>query len=189
MILADIFSKRTHPARTLFSKCKPLFSDSTFNSSTFRGWSAEGEAFQKKLVLREAKHNNSAIGKYWLLAFSRDKDAKNHTIGDHTTGTLTSRSFTIQHRAIIFRVAGERDWRRVDTSLWIEGKGIYRTKAHCGNKLVPHHWNASAFQGSEAIIKVVEKIPNHGVISTWTSSAGANSAFTQVATKTPQWRL
>lgn len=155
---SGVFSYRTSPDPRLFDRCKPLFANSTFDTGGFSGWEAKGEAFMRKhKVLRESRYNHTALGRYWLLSFSRFRDSKGKVLGDRTTGRLISREFVIRNNAIIFRVAGGRDRRHLYASLRVEGKEIYRTTGHNGNDLTTHFWNVEPFIGKQARIEIVDQ--------------------------------
>ena len=75
--------------------------------------------------------------------------------GDGTTGKLTSKPFTIEHRFIAFLIGGGHA-KETCMNLLVDGKVMHTAQGHDNERLERAFWNVTEFKGKEARLEIVD---------------------------------
>ena len=134
-----------------------VFAD--FESGTYEGWTVTGEAFgempQSLATIGSYQGKINAVGQYFVNSHNiRNGGDVRH--GDSLTGTMTSRSFTIDFDAIEFLVGGGSHRERTCVNLVIDGKPVLSATGNSNNQMSLNTWDVRSFKGKQAKIEVVD---------------------------------
>jgi hypothetical protein len=153
---SGLFSLRTTIPSFIFYQCKPLFKNSTFDIGTFQNWTPQGTAFtETSQAFFPSSKNLSAMGRFWMLSFSRDKIEKG-ILGDAATGKLVSKKFKITRDTIIFKVAGGHQPEKSFVALYVDGKEIGRETGNNSEELESRYWDVERYRGMNGHIELVD---------------------------------
>jgi len=154
---SGLFSLRTTVPSFIFYQCNPLFKNSTFENGSFKNWTPHGSAFtETSQAIFPARANLGAIGRFWMISYSRDKNEKGF-VGDAATGKLVSKKFKITRDTIIFKVAGGNQPEKTFVALYVDGKEIGRETGNNSEELEPRYWNVEQYFGKRGHIELVDK--------------------------------
>jgi uncharacterized protein (DUF608 family) len=162
------------PPRTRKAEKRPdiLFED--FEQSTYDGWTVEGQAFGSGPVAIEdipgyqgdVKGEGARVANSHASAPGDSVQSK-----DGATGTLVSRTFTIERRYIRFRIGGGSHNPNADThlltgkgkaggtgvELWVEGQPVHFETGRSANQMHITSIEVSHLQGKTARLKIVDR--------------------------------
>ncbi|MEM0926399.1 MAG: DUF1549 domain-containing protein, partial [Planctomycetota bacterium] len=140
-----------------------VFAD--FESGTYDGWTATGEAFgpipQTLETIAPYQGRINGRGRYFVNSHnirpstSSDRDAVRS--GDRLTGTLTSAAFEIDFDTIEFLVGGGNHQGRTCVNLVVEGKTVRSATGRANNQMSLNRWDVRAFAGKKARIQIVDE--------------------------------
>lgn len=134
-----------------------VFAD--FESGTYEGWTATGEAFGRipQTLKTIATYQGQINGRGTFFVNSHNiREGGDVGRGDSLTGTLTSRPFTIDFDAIEFLVGGGAHQGKTCVNLVVDGKSVLSATGHSNNQMSVNTWNVRQFAGKEAKIQVVD---------------------------------
>lgn len=134
-----------------------MFAD--FESGTYDGWTVTGNAFGKipQTSKTTADYQGKINGKGTFFVNSHNiRDGGHVGRGDSLTGTLTSRSFTIDFDAIEFLVGGGNHSKKTCVNLVIDGEPVLSATGKNNNQMSLNKWNVQQYKGKEARIQVVD---------------------------------
>ena len=139
-----------------------VFAD--FESGTYEGWTATGEAFGKTPqtleTIADYQGRINGVGKYFVNSHNirplTDRSDSAVRRGDSLTGTLTSAEFTIDFDAIEFLVGGGSHQGATCVNLVIDGKAVLSATGRDNNQMSLNTWNVRPFAGKKAKIQIVD---------------------------------
>ena len=135
-----------------------VFAD--FESGSYQGWTATGEAFGDIPQTLEtiAKYQGKINGRGTYFVNSHNiRPGGDVRRGDKLTGTLTSKEFTIDCDAIEFLVGGGSHQGKTCVNLLIDGKVVLSATGKNNNQMSIATWNVRPFAGKKATIQVVDQ--------------------------------
>ena len=127
-----------------------------FESTTYGGWSATGEAFG------HGPARGTLPGQMQVSGFNGEGLVNSFHKGDASTGTLTSQPFKLERKFISFLIGGGKDVERTSMNLLIDGR-VVRTATGPNDKpggteaLAPESWDVSEFAGKSAVIRILDR--------------------------------
>jgi hypothetical protein len=117
-----------------------------FESGSFEGWTAEGEAFGKAPATG-AIHDQGPVS-----GFCGRRLANSFAAGDRPTGRLLSREFEVTRACLRFFVGGgDVD---VCVRLLVEGKAAFEAMGACRDRLHAVLWDVGALRGKRARLEI-----------------------------------
>jgi cytochrome c553 len=139
-----------------------VFAD--FESGTYDGWTATGEAFGKipQTLHTIAPYQGRINGRGRFFVNSHNirpqgnKDGDIVRKGDSLTGTLTSSEFTIDFDTIEFLVGGGNHEGRTCVNLIVDGKTVLSATGKANNQMSLNIWDVRPFVGETAQIQIVD---------------------------------
>ncbi len=130
-----------------------------FESGTYEGWTAIGNAFgkipQTLETIASYQGQINGRGKYFVNSHNI-REGGDVVRGDSLTGTLTSRDFTINFDAIEFLVGGGAHQGKTCVNLLIDGKPVLSAMGDRNNQMSLNTWDVRPFAGKKAVIQVVD---------------------------------
>ncbi|WP_231603121.1 PSD1 and planctomycete cytochrome C domain-containing protein [Neorhodopirellula pilleata] len=156
------FEKYAAEAEAILGKTgsykEQVFAD--FESGTYDGWSATGEAFgegpQTLETIGSYQGKINGVGKYFVNSHNI-RGGGDVQRGDNLTGTLTSRPFVIDFDKIQFWVGGGAHREKTCVNLLVNGERVLSTTGSNNNQMSLKSWDVRQFAGKEARIEVVDK--------------------------------
>ncbi len=134
-----------------------VFAD--FESGTYEGWTAVGDAFgpqpQTLETIGAYQGKINAVGKYFVNSHNI-RSGGDVGYGDSLTGTLTSQPFTIDFDTIEFLVGGGAHPGQTCVNLVIDGQTVLSATGKNNNQMALHSWDVSPFAGKRATIEVID---------------------------------
>jgi len=134
-----------------------VFAD--FESGTYEGWTATGDAFgkipQTLQTIADYQGQINGQGTYFVNSHNI-RQGGDVGRGDSLTGTLTSRPFTIDFDAIEFLVGGGSHAGQTCVNLVIDGQPVLTATGQRNNQMSLNTWNVRPFAGQEARIQVID---------------------------------
>ncbi len=134
-----------------------VFAD--FESGTYEGWTATGNAFgqipQTLETIASYQGQINGRGKFFVNSHNI-REGGDVGRGDSLTGTLTSRAFTIDFDAIEFLVGGGAHQGKTCVNLLIDGKPVLSATGDRNNQMSLNKWDVRKFAGKEVTIQVVD---------------------------------
>lgn len=126
-----------------------------FESDTWGGWRATGEAFST------GPARGTLPGQMAVSGFEGRGLVNSFHRGDSTTGSLTSPPFRIERNFVRFLIGGGRDEGRLRLELVIDGKPVrFATGPNASpggsEALAAEGWSVSEFAGETAVIRIVD---------------------------------
>ncbi|MBI5385035.1 MAG: hypothetical protein HZA90_10155 [Verrucomicrobia bacterium] len=134
-----------------------LFDD--FERAAYESWTATGTAFGASPVEQDnmpayqgkvAGHGQRVVNSH-ASAPGGDVGAK-----DSATGTLTSKSFTIERNFITFLIGGGAHKGKTCVNLLVEDKVVLSATGKSDNRMAPQNWDVRKWAGRMAKIQVVD---------------------------------
>lgn len=135
-----------------------VFAD--FESGTYDGWTATGDAFGKipQTLKTIASYQGRINGRGTYFVNSHNiRPGGDVRRGDSLTGTLTSPEFTIDMETIQFLVGGGAHKGKTCINLVVDGKMVLSATGKNNNQMSVNTWNVQPFAGKTATIQVVDK--------------------------------
>ncbi len=134
-----------------------VFAD--FESGTYDGWTATGDAFgnipQTLETIGSYQGKINAVGKFFVNSHNIRKGG-DVALGDSLTGTLVSKPFMIDFDAIEFLVGGGSHRDLTCVNLVIDGKTVLQATGKNNNQMSLNTWDVRQYLGKEAKIEVVD---------------------------------
>lgn len=134
-----------------------VFAD--FESGTYDGWTATGEAFgeipQTLETIAGYQGRINGRGKYFVNSHNI-RPGGDVGRGDSLTGTLTSSEFTIDFDVIEFLVGGGSHRDATCVNLMIDEKVVLSATGQDNNQMSINTWNVRPFAGKKATIRIVD---------------------------------
>jgi hypothetical protein len=121
-----------------------------FEKGTYSGWDMVGTAFGKKPTTG-ALPNQSPVDD-----FAGTYLVNSYLNGDSSTGTMTSKKFTINKKFINFLIGGGSDVNRTAMQLLVNGKVVRRSTGMETERLYPGSWDVSELAGKQGILKIID---------------------------------
>ncbi len=127
-----------------------------FESPSFGEWKSTGKAFGDGPAAGKLK------GQMDISGFEGKSFANSYHGGDGTTGTLTSPTFTINHKHLNFLIGGGKDLEKLALQLLIDGKPVLSAtgtndKPGGSENLNWDTLDLSPFQGKSASLRIVDQ--------------------------------
>lgn len=130
-----------------------------FESGTYEGWTATGDAFgeipQTLETIAGYQGKINGRGKYFVNSHNI-RQGGDVGRGDSLTGTLTSRPFTIDFDTIEFLVGGGGHQGKTCVNLVIDGNTVLTATGQRNNQMSLNTWDVRPFAGKVAKIQVVD---------------------------------
>ena len=134
-----------------------VFAD--FESGTYDGWKATGEAFgkipQTLQTIAPYQGRINGRGKFFVNSHNIRSGSNLHE-GDRLTGTLTSSEFKIDFDAIEFLVGGGRHKDKTCVNLIIDGQTVLSVTGKSNNQMSLNTWDVRPYSGQTAQIQIVD---------------------------------
>ena len=117
----------------------------------YSNWKVEGNAFGTKPA------NGALSGQQVVTNFEENGLANSFHAGDEATGSLTSKEFTIEKKAINFLIGGGNHRGFTCIALVVDGKHVREAEGNNTEKLSWKGWNVEPYIGKKAQIKIIDK--------------------------------
>ena len=130
------------------AKADVVFED--FEGGKYNGWRATGNAFGK------APSRGANRGQQKVSGFVGKGLVNSYPGTDRAKGTLTSKSFKIEHRYIHMLVGGGPHKGATAVNLIVDGKTVQTMNGHQNEQLIPRSWDVNALKGKTATIQIVD---------------------------------
>ncbi|MDX1566127.1 MAG: hypothetical protein R3236_12005, partial [Phycisphaeraceae bacterium] len=118
--------------------------------SGYDGWKVKGKAFGKRPARGTLPRQQKVSG------FVGRGLVNSYVGGDNSTGTMTSKPFTVRHRYIHLRVGGGNHKGRTCVNLRVDGRTVQSATGRADETLFPVTWDVSALKGKKATIQIVD---------------------------------
>jgi uncharacterized protein (DUF608 family) len=134
-----------------------LFDD--FEKETYEGWTATGTAFGsgpiEKTKIPEYQGDVGGTGKRVVNSHA---SAPGNSVGerDGATGTLTSKTFTIERDYISFLIGGGGHKDKTCINLLVDDKVVLSATGKNDNKMQPHSFDVRRWAGKTARLRIVD---------------------------------
>jgi uncharacterized protein (DUF608 family) len=151
-----------------------LFAD--FSDGTYKGWTAEGEAFGSAPVARkDLPGYMSDIGGNggYIVTSHNFRAAPSIEAADNLTGTLTSAEFTIERDFITFYSSGGHRPHEAGVRLMVDGRAVFEQTGNNNNRLKLRIWDVAKYRGKKARIVIFDQAKGP-----WGSVHANNFVFT-----------
>ena len=151
-------SAEPHESEAASDRPDILFED--FEKPTYDGWTAEGTAFGTGPVpMKDIPDYQGDVGGRGKRVVNSHAAAPGKSVSDKDshTGTLTSRTFTIQRKHIAFLVGGGAHKAKTCVNLLTGGKVVASVTGRNDNRMQPAGFSVGKYQGREARIQVVDQ--------------------------------
>jgi non-lysosomal glucosylceramidase len=130
-----------------------------FERETYETWTPTGTAFGTGPVAQDKMPDYQgkveAHGRRLVNSHASAPGA-NVTEKDSATGTLTSRTFTIERDYISFLIGGGAHKDRTCMNLLVEEKVVLSATGRSENRLSPHSWDVRPWAGKQARFQIVD---------------------------------
>lgn len=127
-----------------------------FETDTYVGWTAKGEAFGAGPVRGTQPHQNPVTGFAGDRLVNSFTSAADVVAGDRPTGTLTSNPFTIDRDYLTFLIGGGNHAGQTCMNLLVDGKTVRTATGRASEKLEPFAWDVREFDGKQATLQIVD---------------------------------
>ncbi len=157
LLMLECFAAEPERAEPHEHKTDVPFED--FQKETYEGWEVTGEAFGKGPILKsQIPAYQGEVGSKGPRVVNSHASAPGDDVAakDAKTGTLTSRTFTIERRYINFWIGGGRHPGKTCINLLVDGKPIRSATGHDGNAMRRECFDAADLQGKTARLQIVD---------------------------------
>ena len=131
-----------------------------FESEKFENWTAEGDAFRGGPYLRsemaEYQDLSNLVGERSVNSHNA-RVAEGVAQADALTGKLTSKSFEIERKFIVFRICGGRHPEQTCMNLIVDGKKVSSVTGHNSNAMRSEYFDVSKYQGAKAQLEILDQ--------------------------------
>ena len=134
-----------------------LFDD--FERETYENWIATGTAFGTGPIEKgKVPDYQGDLEMHGRRAVNSHATAPGNDVGakDAATGTLTSRTFTLERHFINFLIGGGSHKGKTCVNLLVDDKAVLSATGASDNKMQPHSWDVRKWAGKMARIQVVD---------------------------------
>ncbi len=135
-----------------------LFED--FESGTYRNWTITGTAFGDKPQTQQTIGNYQgdvgAKGKWFVNSHNIRKIGNDVGKGDAHTGTLTSKTFTIERDHVTFLIGGGAHKDQTCVNLLVDGKVVRTATGGNDNRMSPASFDVRDLKGKKAQLQIVD---------------------------------
>ncbi len=121
-----------------------------FEAETYDGWTVKGDAFGDGPV------TGTLAGQQAVSGFRGRRLVNSFRNGDGTTGSLTSREFTVERRHIAFLIGGGRLSGQTGIELRVDGKPVRTATGHDSEELEWSSWEVTEFNGRTATLRIYD---------------------------------
>lgn len=136
-----------------------LFDD--FEKPGYVGWVAKGTAFGEGPIVQAKmpsyQGDVKSQGKR-LVNTHNTRQSEEVGGGDAHTGTLTSKSFTIDRRYVRFLVGGGAHKDKTCINLYVDGKVVKTATGKNNNLMGPAEFDVKEFAGKQAYFRIVDEV-------------------------------
>ncbi|MCP4452002.1 MAG: hypothetical protein GY809_11110 [Planctomycetes bacterium] len=165
-------AERAPKTQTTAKRPDILFED--FETTGYRGWTAEGQAFGSgSVAIADIPGYQGDVKGLGQRVVNSHASAPGDDVGhkDAATGTLLSRPFVIERHYIGFRVGGGDHNPNADinlltgkgtqggtgVSLWVDGKQVRSVTGHNANQMRLESFDVTDLQGRTAQLKIIDR--------------------------------
>ena len=131
-----------------------------FEKETYEGWTATGTAFGtgpiEKAKMPAYQGDVGSQGKR-LVNSHNTRQGEDVAKGDAHTGTLTSKTFTLERNFINFLIGGGDRKGKTCMNLLVDGKVVDSATGSNDNKMHPHSFDVRKLAGKQAQFEIVDK--------------------------------
>ncbi len=132
-----------------------------FEKETYEGWTVTGTAFGKGPIERSRipayQGDVGGVGKRVVNSHAT-APGNNVADKDNATGTLTSKSFTIERDHITFFIGGGAHKDRTCMNLLVDGKVVASATGANDNKMKPSSFDVRKWAGKSAQLQIVDNV-------------------------------
>ena len=114
-------------------------------------WTVEGKAFGQQPIAGTLPRQQVVKG------YEGKALANSYHEGDSSVGSLTSKEFIIEKKAINFLIGGGNHRGFTYIGLFVDGKQVRAAEGNNSEKLSWKGWNVEAYIGQKAQIKIIDK--------------------------------
>jgi uncharacterized protein (DUF608 family) len=134
-----------------------VFAD--FEGPDYRGWTAEGKAFDGRPYRSDERRFYTTLSGYEGEGFVNThmmRHGENPAAADEVKGTLTSPEFVIDRRFIRFRIGGGADASKLGLRLLIDGQVVRRAAGRNAGPMRRDGFDVREFLGRKARLQIVD---------------------------------
>lgn len=121
-----------------------------FEGTTYKRWIVEGNAFSINLV------DSSLLREWGDVGFEGTHIITSYINGDGGVGTITSPTFNIEKKHIVFLISGGGDFNKCYSALFVNGVEVKREAGSNSRIMKQVSWDVSDYIGKNAYIKLVD---------------------------------
>jgi uncharacterized protein (DUF608 family) len=153
----DCIAVPTPTPKETSSRPDIVFDD--FQKETYEGWQVTGEAFGKGPILKsQIPHYQGDVGSKGQRVVNSHATAPGKDVGekDNATGTLASKTFTIERNFINFWIGGGNHPGKTCINLLVDGKVVRSATGHNHNTMRRESFDVKEFAGKTAQLQIVD---------------------------------